>query len=151
VGKLVTILLVGALACSAAGAALARVATAPDARIDGYAAFHTPSGNIGCVYLRVSGSARGDLRCDIRTGIRPRPRKPASCELDYGSGYSMADTGRAHVVCAGDTVLHQGGVLRYGAIWRRGGFTCISGSAGLRCANRSRHGFFLSRAHSYVV
>jgi hypothetical protein len=63
----------------------------------------------------------------------------------------MADTGRARVVCAGDTVLHQGPVLKYGTTWRRGGFTCTSRSTGLRCTNRSRHGFFVSRARSYVI
>ena len=33
--------------------------------------------------------------------------------------------------------------------WRRGGFVCASTKAGLRCRNRSGHGFFLSRQHSY--
>lgn len=139
-GKLLTILLAGTLAGAAFGA------TSSASTLVG---FHTPSGNIGCIYSKDGASVF--LRCDIATGIKPAPNKPRSCELDYGSGYSMADTGRARVVCAGDTVLHQGPVLKYGTTWRRGGFTCTSRSTGLRCTNRSRHGFFLSRAHSYVI
>jgi hypothetical protein len=143
VNRLLPVLLAGiAAACAAA------VAHAGGG--DVYLAFRTPSQNIGCAYLLTNGSTRGSLRCDIGSGIRPAPSKPARCELDYGSGYSMYDTGRVYVVCAGDTVLRQGRVLGYGSIWRHGGFTCTSRSAGLRCTNRSKHGFFLSRAHSFA-
>jgi hypothetical protein len=144
VGKLLTILLAGTLAGAAGGAAFGANDSAST-----LAGFHTPSGNIGCIYSKDGASVF--LRCDIATGIKPAPKKPRSCELDYGSGYSMSDTGRARVVCAGDTVLHQGPVLKYGTTWRRGGFTCRSKSTGLSCTNRSQHGFFLSRAHSYVI
>ena len=34
--------------------------------------------------------------------------------------------------------------------WSRGGFTCKASSAGLRCSNRSGHGFFLSRTSQRV-
>jgi uncharacterized protein DUF6636 len=39
--------------------------------------------------------------------------------------------------------------IPYGGKWSRGGFTCLSRKAGLRCRNRSGHGFFLSKQHSY--
>jgi hypothetical protein len=143
---------IAAIVLGTGGTALAKApSTPPSSRADDFAAFRTPSGNIGCAYTGAGGSTKGYLRCDIGTGLRPRPRKPASCELDYGSGYSMSDTGRASVVCAGDTVLRQGFVLRYGKTWRSGGFTCASRIAGLRCTNRNGHGFFLSRARSYRI
>jgi hypothetical protein len=111
--------------------------------------FRTPSGNIGCTFASGLGPSP-NLRCDIRSGLRPRPPRPRSCELDWGFGYSMGPTGRARVVCAGDTALvPRARVLRYGSRWSRAGFTCKSRAKGLRCANRSGHGFFLSRARSY--
>jgi hypothetical protein len=51
---------------------------------------------------------------------------------------------------AGDTAVDKRAkVLRYGSKWSRGGFTCASRRTGLRCRNRSGHGWFLSRPHSY--
>jgi len=109
----------------------------------GVAAFRTPSGTIGCV-------SESSVRCDIRSGVRPRPPRPAACDFDWALGFSMGATGRASVVCAGDTAIEQGArVLRYGARWSRGSLVCLSRRVGLRCANRSGHGFFLSRGHSY--
>jgi len=108
--------------------------------------FQTPSHNIGCVYQ----SSPAALRCDIRSGLKPPPSRPNGCMNDWTFGYEVGATGRARKVCAGDTVLSAGArVVRYGTIWRGGAFTCKSGSSGLRCKNRSGHGFFLSRQHSY--
>jgi hypothetical protein len=110
--------------------------------------FQTPSHNIGCLYS----SSPAYLRCDIRSGLKPPPRKPKGCTVDWTGGYQVGPTGRAHTVCAGDTVLSPGApVIRYGTTWRgrRGAFTCKSKSSGLRCRNRSGHGFFLSKQHSY--
>ena len=111
--------------------------------------FRTPSGNIGCAYS--SGLGPGpSLRCDIRTGLRPRPARPRNCDLDWGDSYELGPTGRATVVCHGDTAIDpRSRVLRYGSRWQRGAFTCVSKKTGLRCRNRSGHGFFLSRQHSY--
>ena len=108
--------------------------------------FRTPSGNIGCAFS----SPPGSLRCDILTGLKPRPPKPQSCDLDWGFGYSLGPTGRARVVCAGDTAVdRRSTVIRYGRTWSRSGFTCASRIGGLRCTNRTGHGFFLSRLRSY--
>jgi hypothetical protein len=120
------------------------VTVGPPARV---ASFRTPSGAIGC---RFSSRLAASLRCDIRSGLQPRPARPASCTLDWGFGFSMARTGRPHVVCAGDTAIQaQAKALRYGGRWRQAGFTCLSQTTGLRCANASGHGFFLSRDHSF--
>jgi hypothetical protein len=59
----------------------------------------------------------------------------------------MAPTGRAHILCVGDTALNpKAKVLRYGQSKLFGGkFRCSSRTSGLRCQNRSGHGFFISR------
>jgi hypothetical protein len=108
--------------------------------------FQMPSHNIGCVYS----SSPAYLRCDIRSGLKPPPSKPKGCTVDWTGGYQVGPTGRAHKVCAGDTVLSPDArVVHYGTTWRDGPFTCKSSLSGLRCKNRSGHGFFLSRQHSY--
>jgi hypothetical protein len=114
-----------------------------------FVSFRTPSGNIGCVYASGQGSPTS-LRCDIRSGLRPRPHKPHGCRLAWGDSYSMNATGRVALTCHGDTaVLPHARILRYGTRWHRGGFECRSRTVGLRCENRDGHGFFLSRQHSY--
>lgn len=138
-------LLVVAVAVAIAGGAV----VAATARADTLIAFRTPSGNIGCIYSSGFGS-RADLRCDIGSRLKPRPRKPRGCRLDWGDSYVMNATGRARLTCHGDTaILPDARVLRYGRRWRHGGFVCSSRATGLRCRNRSGHGFFLSRQRSY--
>ena len=106
----------------------------------------TPSHNIGCAYS----SSPANLRCDILSGLKPAPRKPPGCQNDWTFGYQVDATGRARKVCAGDSVYSaRARVIRYGTTWRSGPFTCKSRRLGLRCRNRSGHGFFLSRQHSY--
>ena len=47
---------------------------------------------------------------------------------------------------AGDTaVLPNAPVLAYGRTWRRSGIVCRSRRTGLRCTNRTGHGFTLAR------
>ena len=133
------LLLVSVAALALAGTAVADLAIP----------FRTPSGNIGCYYMS-SRSLQATLRCDIRSGLKPRPPKPRNCPLDWGDSYELAPTGRALYTCHGDTAIDPTSrVLKYGTRWSRGGFTCASRKAGLRCSNRSGHGFFLSRAHSF--
>jgi hypothetical protein len=112
--------------------------------------FRTPSGNIGCVYASGLGSG-SNLRCDIRSGLKPKPPRPGGCvDLDWGDSYELDRTGRAHLTCHGDTaILPSARVLRYGKNWSRGGFSCSSRVSGLRCRNASGHGFFLSKQRSY--
>lgn len=100
--------------------------------------FRMPSKNVGCLYF-----APG-LRCDVLSGLKPEPR--AACELDW-TGISLGRTGRARPTCAGDTAFDQRApILAYGKTWRRDGITCRSQRTGLRCTNRSGHGFTLARA-----
>jgi hypothetical protein len=126
------------------------LATPASAR-DVFTVFKTPSGNIGCAYSWFSGETPY-LRCDIRSGLVPRPPKPNGCDLDWGYGYEMRSVGQAHSFCAGDTALDpRARVLAYGSRWSRGGFTCVSRTTGLTCRNRSGHGFLLSRARSRTL
>ena len=100
-----------------------------------------PSGNVVCAL------DEGTARCDIRERTWEPPPKPASCELDYGSGLSLGD-GRAGVVCAGDTVLTDTATpLPYGSAVRTGDVVCSSSTEGMRCENlRTSRGFVLARA-----
>jgi hypothetical protein len=118
----------------------------------GQSAFQTPSKNIGCIYLGPTGKDKVYFRCDIGGGLHPVPPKPKNCDLDWGYGYEMnSATGRAFTFCAGDTAkVPSAPVLQYGKTWHRGPFTCLSQSIGLKCWNLAKHGFFLSRQHSYT-
>ena len=117
----------------------------------GLQVFQTPSKNIGCIYEPAEAGQPAFLRCDIGTGLKPRPPKPKGCVLAWGLGYEMTKTGRAHDVCAGDTARDLNArTLPYGTTWRSGGFTCISRRTGLRCMNAVRRGFFLSRKRTYT-
>jgi hypothetical protein len=133
----------------AAVAAFVGVAGAAQAKGPSFVTFLTPSGNIGCGYS--SGMGPRSLRCDIASGLKPRPHRPKGCvNLAWGDSYTMGVHGRASLTCHGDTVIIKGSkVIAYGKTWKRGGFVCSSRESGLRCRNASGHGWFLSRTHSY--
>lgn len=107
-------------------------------------AFQTPSKQIGCVYARGGGAAT-ELRCDVAEPATT-PKRPKSCELDYGHAFGLTVTGRAKRLCAGDTALNPDApVLAYGKTKHYGPFTCTARTSGLRCTTRAGHGFALSR------
>lgn len=106
--------------------------------------FQSPSRNIGCALVKFEGP--WFVRCDIAHHSWPTPRKPRSCELDYGQGVELSATGSSSFVCAGDTTLGAGRSLRYGRSVSRGPLRCTSRRTGMRCVSRrSHHGFALSR------
>ena len=109
--------------------------------------FRTPTGNIGCAYsVGLDGFAAPTVRCDIRSRLHPEPPPPANCRLDSGDSIEIFRLGPATLACHGDTAIDPTApVLAYGHTWRRSGLTCVSQRIGLRCFNRSGHGFFLSR------
>jgi len=105
-----------------------------------YKGFESPSHNIGCV-LYDDGA-----RCDIIHHSWPLPKKPKSCEFDYGGSVFIGDRGRGEYGCVSDSAFGIGWVLSYGESMRKGRFVCTSEEAGVRCVNRRNgHGFFLSR------
>jgi hypothetical protein len=133
---------------AAAVAVLAGPPATQSATRDAVVFFNTPSGNISCVYLPLRTSV--NLRCDIGGGVRPLPAKPRSCNADWGVGIEMQLRGRARIVCASDSVFSPAArQIPYGTTWRRNGFSCLVRRVGLRCANRTKNGFFLSRQRSY--
>ena len=102
--------------------------------------FASPSGNIGCVMNKQG------VRCDAREHDWTAPPKPASCELDWGSGVFVGRHGRASIVCAGDTALGATRRLGYGDAEAVGRFRCVSKRVGMRCVNRRNdHGFLIAR------
>jgi hypothetical protein len=108
--------------------------------LDGLVTFQSPSKNVGCVMTKTF------ARCDIRTRDWKPPKKPESCDLDWGQGVNIDATGKGVFICAGDTTLGQGKKLAYGKSKTRGRFTCKSLKTGMRCTNtRNKHGFQLSR------
>ena len=105
--------------------------------------FRTPSKNIACAYYGASITGRVIFRCDLLSGLRPKPAR--HCEVDW-TGASMSVRGRAGPTCAGDTVYdRRAPILAYGNAWTRGGISCTSRTTGLTCRNVDGHGFFLSR------
>jgi hypothetical protein len=112
--------------------------------------FQAPTKGIACSYLPADADHAAFLRCDIDGGLKPLPPKPKSCPVDWGLGYEMTKSGRAHPVCAGDTVGSlRGKSLAFGSTWRSGGFTCVlKKKSGLHCTNAKRHGFVLDRKHA---
>jgi Family of unknown function (DUF6636) len=111
--------------------------------------FRIPGGNIGCAMIYGRGSGGGSARCDIARKTWQAPPKPRWCDVDWGFGLAVGARKRANFVCAGDTVLNQGRVLRTGRVARLGPFRCKSLPGAVRCVNRStHHGFRLSRKHA---
>ncbi len=105
--------------------------------------FRTPSKNIACAFYPASITGRAVFRCDLLSGLKPRPTR--HCDVDW-TGASMGPRGKAGPTCAGDTVYDpHAPVLAYGRTWSYGGVSCTSRATGLTCRNRDRHGFFLSR------
>ena len=106
--------------------------------------FRTPSKNIACAYYPASITGRAVFRCDLLSGLKPRPTR--HCDVDW-TGASMGPRGKAGPTCAGDTVYNtRAPILAYGRTWSYGGVVCKSRTTGLTCHNRDAHGFFLSRA-----
>ena len=127
----------------ALGAAIA--AQAAQARPETLVGFRLPSRNIACAVEPAIGRAPAVLRCDVLSGLKPRPHR--SCELDW-TGLSIGATGHTTPTCAGDTVADpRMPILRYGRTWHRGAFTCTSRRTGVTCRNRAGHGFVLARGH----
>jgi hypothetical protein len=106
----------------------------------GFKGFETPSHNIGCIL-----TAQG-ARCDISAHDWPLPKRPKSCEFDYGGSVFIGTSGRGEYGCVSDSAFGAGPVLPYGEKIRKGRFVCTSEEVGVRCVNRrSGHGFLLSR------
>ena len=110
--------------------------------------FHSPSGNVGCVIFGGnSDEPQPFARCDVARHTWAAGPKPKKCDLDYGNGVEVGAHKKATYSCAGDTVLHQGKVLKRGKTLRQGVMKCTSHRRNtMRCVNtKSHHGFKVSR------
>jgi hypothetical protein len=123
-----------ALSC-AAGPALA----------DDYISFQSPTGNIHCAIYTFDGDA--EARCDLRELTPSYTRRPAGCDLDWGSAFAVGATGRGVLACVGDTVMDPGNpVLPYGEAISLGGISCVSAKTGMTCTNAGGNGFSVAKA-----
>ena len=131
---------------SGATASSSKARTSKDAYID----FRMPSNNVFCAYISSTSPRYTYLRCDIMSGLKPRPSNKGCVEGSRGVSADINVYGRATYPCSSDTVYNtRARKLSYGTTWRHGGFVCTSQMSGLRCTNKSAHGFFLGRQHSY--
>lgn len=109
--------------------------------------FRTPSNNIHCMYIEDEG--RRSVQCEIHetTSARPALPRPGDCDLDWGDSFQLSESGRAGLVCHGDTIASPDSpMLAYGRSSHWGEISCRSAPSGLTCKNASGHGFSLSRA-----
>lgn len=114
--------------------------------------FQLPSGRLHCAYQPADDQAGWpvSVRCDVQ-GVTFKVPAPVDCPLDYGDSLALPATGRPVWVCHGDTVMNpQNPVLGYGKTWKKGSLTCSSATTGVRCVNRSGHGFELARGRYKV-
>lgn len=103
--------------------------------------FHTPSGNIGCTISNIGGWR---ARCDVSPHSWRPPRRPASCDFDWGDAIQMGRKNRPSFRCVSDAA-GGGRKLAYGTKIVVGPFTCRSTTAFLRCVNAGGHGWKLSK------
>jgi hypothetical protein len=119
--------------------------------------FKTPSRNVVCGYAYGYSGQKPYVECAIKSGIKPAA-PPADCS-DLGGDpanntfVDLGATGRStRVPCKGDpgplAAESKAKVLAYGKTWKHSGLRCTSTRKGLTCRNKSKHGFFLSRARS---
>src|SRR6185503_9722745 len=69
--------------------------------------FESPSHNIGCILFEQG------ARCDIRHHSWPLPKRPKSCEFDYGGSLFIGARGRGEYGCVSDSAMGAGPVLPY--------------------------------------
>jgi hypothetical protein len=131
---------------SSAKANSSKAQTSKDVYID----FRMPSNNVFCAYISSTSPRYTYLRCDIMSHLKPLPSSKGCVEGSRGVSVSMNVYGRATYPCSSDTVYNKSArKLAYGTTWSKGGFTCKSRMTGLKCSNRSGHGFFLSKQRTY--
>jgi hypothetical protein len=114
----------------------------------------TPSGNIHCFVVPVSGSTHSDLICNIAraayaTALAQFCQSQPQSGLDW-KGFELQRAAKGKIVCV-HGILHKPSdtptfrTLGYGKTWHRGVFTCVLRRTGLTCRNGARHGVFLGR------
>ena len=108
--------------------------------------FKLRGGKVTCVM--VGGSFSG-VTClgKLNSGVRPFPKPNCHGEGDPGGGLGLARTGRAKGLCLSENpIVPPVRILHYGSGMTIGGVTCraVTATIGVRCTNRSGHGFRMS-------
>jgi hypothetical protein len=112
---------------------------------DEYIAFQSPTGNIHCAIYTFDGNA--EARCDLGELTPSYTRRPAGCDLDWGSAFAVGATGKGVLACVGDTVMdRRNPVLPYGEAVSLGGISCVSAKTGVTCTNAAGNGFKVAKA-----
>ena len=109
--------------------------------------FQSPSKGIACYYDDGEIDGQAFLSCEVSGYVGALPKAPADCDLDWQPRAELRATGKAGIgACAGDTLMAPDSrILKYGATWKRGPFTCTSATTGMRCKNRSGTGFQIAK------
>jgi hypothetical protein len=109
--------------------------------------FHSPTGNIKCLYL---GGSPNVIHCQLGRSdyaATLQRRCIGSSGVDW-HGFDLTATRPGAITCSGG-ILYTGTPryvnLPYGKSWRRGPFTCVSRVTGVTCTSRTGHGIFVSR------
>lgn len=109
--------------------------------------FHTPSKNVYC-YADVT-DAVTTVDCELLSKNSNKPLRPvpSDCEQDWGNRFALNDSGKAFMVCAGDTLRSNSAAnFPYGRQFDYYGITCTSSEQGLECINNDGHGFKISKS-----
>jgi hypothetical protein len=112
----------------------------------GIVEFTTPSGNVSCGIIGSASTA--SLACEVLQHAYAAAPRPASCRLNWGSGWLSIETHKVvRGLCLGGPPFDPiSSVLPYGATLQQGTLTCRSESAFLACADVSTgHGFAVNR------
>jgi hypothetical protein len=108
----------------------------------------TPSGNIECTLDPSKGFG---VVCNAIKHEWTLPPKPASCEFEWTDAVFLEPAGRPRFWCSSNAAIYGPNHywpridFPYGASVTSSGVICTSRVSGVRCANRDKHGFFLSR------
>ncbi|WP_460437069.1 DUF6636 domain-containing protein [Angustibacter speluncae] len=115
-----------------------------------YAAFVTPSGNIGCALYRDDEQAPATASCGIAQADWPGVPDPGDCELEWvATDVALGPDGAVtEGACRGDVSFDPSAeVLPYGEAVAVGDLECRSAETGVTCEHLpSGHGFTLARA-----
>lgn len=115
--------------------------------------FRSPSDNIHCMAFKDEGQAVfTSVECEISdTSGPPVQPKPSDCDLEWGGRFIIRQTGRADLVCHGDTIRTEGSpILLYGGGLQFSGITCLVTEKGLEYRNVEGRGFFMSKARQVL-
>jgi hypothetical protein len=107
--------------------------------------FRTPGG-VRCEIEAPGAYAEALLRCDVRTVLKPRLRRPKGCRYHYGSSLELRAKGRVFAGCVRDAIAAPGPTIRAGKTYKRGPFTCKAARSGVSCRNPAGHGFFVGKS-----